>query len=386
MSWLKRRLAGGAGLKNYFGDGSDGDIRVTSAGAEQSFDGGVTWSAISGWTLVGTVVSIPSVQDGDMVVVNGRGLTIDSGYTLTVANRCRGLLIYAQGDVTINGALSMTARGCHANPADSTVTANTPVAPSDGNPVDATGIRIAKFADGETDPGESSFNGCGSAAQSAESNQPAVTNGFVLDIPRVGGPGGLAVGYGPPESGNPGGTLANAPGGGGSGAAGYDTTYPTNNYSGAGGDATCWSGGSGGGGVVGPNSPSSTDGDDYGGPGGDNDTEGVDGGGGAGNPAGRDTGSPAAEDGTGGLLIIVANGNLTVGASGDVAANGTNGGFGQNVTVEGGGGSTGGGLIVVLYSGTYTADGAIAAEGGVSIGNGGPGGAGSVIVQKIDAA
>ncbi len=75
----------GQGRGNWFGDGSDGDIRITSAGAEQSFDGGVTWSTITGWLLVGSVVSIPSVQDGDMVVVNARNLTIDSGYTLTVA-------------------------------------------------------------------------------------------------------------------------------------------------------------------------------------------------------------------------------------------------------------------------------------------------------------
>ncbi|WP_174410621.1 hypothetical protein, partial [Desulfovibrio psychrotolerans] len=84
-------LGSNSGLRNWFGDGSDGDLRLTvAAGAEQSFDG-VSWSPMPGWTNTAGLITVPSVQDGDMVVVNARNLTVEAGVTLTTANRCRGL-------------------------------------------------------------------------------------------------------------------------------------------------------------------------------------------------------------------------------------------------------------------------------------------------------
>ncbi|WP_174410308.1 hypothetical protein, partial [Desulfovibrio psychrotolerans] len=80
-----------SGLRNWFGDGSDGHLRLTAAaGAEQSFDG-VSWVPMPGWTNTAGLIFVPSVQDGDMVVVNARNLTVEAGVTLTTANRCRGL-------------------------------------------------------------------------------------------------------------------------------------------------------------------------------------------------------------------------------------------------------------------------------------------------------
>ena len=182
-------LLGGSGPKNWFGDGSDGDIRITSAGAEQSFTSGVTWQAIPGWTIIGNVIMVPSIQDGDMVVVNAITFTVESGYTFTTANRCRGLQIYTLGDCTINGEISMTARGCWANPADAVVTSNTPVAPSDGHAVPEEGIILRRFAAGYDDihTAATLMEGCGQSSVDSEANQPEVDgNGVVIAIPQIG--------------------------------------------------------------------------------------------------------------------------------------------------------------------------------------------------------
>lgn len=394
MGWLKRRLGGGATPKNWYGDGSDGDIRITSVGAEQSFDGGVTWTAIPGWTLVGSVVMVPSVQDGDMVVVNARSWTVDAGMVVTLANRCRGLLLYcATGNLTNNGDMSLTACGCHANPADAVVTANTPVAPSDGNPVSVDGLVIARFAAGGTDSGASDLAGCGIAARVSEQQQPPVSNGFVIAIPRVAGIGGVAQ---PTQV--AGGTHPSGPGGGGSGG-GSDAyvDYP----GGQGGDATCWSGGTGGSGMSGDAAVqiAGLSGDPYGGPGADAPQSGPtpQAFGGAGNPAGIDgpsavTNAGTAEDGTGGIGIAIVNGDIL--GSGQFASQGSPGGptlYGG--AQDGGGGGSGGGLWALLYSGQLSVDITSDTSGGAGgqfskypERNGGHGGNGQFVTQQIDPA
>lgn len=368
------RFYGTVGPRNWYGDGSDGDIRITSAGAERSMDGGVTWAAIPTWTLVGTVVSIPSVQDGDMVVVNARNLTINSGYTLTVANRCRGLLIYCTGNATINGELSMTARGCHANPADAGVTGDTPVAPTDGNAVPSAGVVIRRLAVGSTDTNADTnlFYGCGQDAVDSEINQPEVnSNGIVINIPRVGGAGGAATAGS--SVGNPGGTATNAPGGGGSGAAGIGGAQP-------GGTATCFSGGAGGGAtdlLTGSPDPAGA-GDNYGGSGGAGEDQGNVNplAGGAGNPGGAgDSGGSNGNDGTGGLLLIIAH--QLVG-SGHMESEGIQA---HAETYIDGSGSSGGGVIGVFVASdnstvTYSIAGGVQSPG---VRDGGPGGDGALI-------
>ncbi|MCJ2164665.1 MULTISPECIES: hypothetical protein [unclassified Pseudodesulfovibrio] len=362
MSWLRRRIQRAkSGKGNWFGDGSDGDIRITSAGAEQSFDGGVTWSTISTWTLVDSVVSIPSEQDGDMVVINAVNLTVDEGYLLTIANRCRGLLIYCTGNATINGTLSMTARGCHANPADATVTSDTPVAPSDGNAVPSEGLIIRRLAAGHTDTHTDATlgYGCGQTVVDSEANQPEVTgNGVVIAIPRVGGTGaepGGGYGDGVRNIAPSGGTKANAPGGGGS--ASHMGNSGGTGYAGQASDGTCFSGGPGSG--PGHGSITGDDAAPYGGAGGDFSANGLTNyyPGGSGNPGG--SGTPNGNNGTGGLLLLISRGGVT--GTGSFESEGA-AAVAYSAAV---GGPSGGGLIGLFHGGAWTFTGDISFAGGV---------------------
>ena len=77
-------------LENYFGDESDGALNTTAS------------------------VSFASTTDGPTIYKNFTNLTINAGHTVTVSNRCKGLVIYCSGNCVINGTLSMTARGASA--------------------------------------------------------------------------------------------------------------------------------------------------------------------------------------------------------------------------------------------------------------------------------
>ncbi len=57
-----------------------------------------------------TVQNKVGSYDGDMVIKEYTSMTINSGDTVTVDQPCRGLFIYVQGDCTIDGTLSMTAK------------------------------------------------------------------------------------------------------------------------------------------------------------------------------------------------------------------------------------------------------------------------------------
>lgn len=386
MSWPQNHtVLGGATKSNYYGDGSDGDIRITSAGAQQSFNGGVTWSVILGWTMIGNTVMVPSVQDGDMVVVNARNVEIGAGIIFATTNRCRGLLIYGFGNARIDGIPSMTARGCHADPADAVITSHTPVAPSDGQATNSAGLTLAKFAAEGTQSGTSDLSGCGLAAYEAESNQPPVKDGVVVSIPRVGGPGASGATSPTPENGEDGQPSPGNAGGGGGGGSDASSAYP--DTGGRGGNATCWSGGPGGGAsytssVI----AQGDDGDDYGGPGGDaNVTGSWKAGGGAGNLAGTSVGVTDAEDGTGGLFILCVRGDVT--GSGTFESKGSKGGGNASTGYAGGGGS-GGGRIVILYGGQWLFVGFFDVSGGDrgehNIRWGGKGAPGSWSTHKID--
>jgi hypothetical protein len=151
--------------------------------------------------------------------------------------------------------------------------------------------------------------------------------------------------------------------------------------SGAGNTGTCFSGGAAGGGsgsitgTSGGNAGSANGG--AGGAGVNVGGAGITAGGGAGNPGGAGAiGGSAGSNGTGGLLILIIRGNLTIGASGVISSNGASGGDGSC-----GGGGSGGGTLVILYAGTLSNSGTIQANGGpggTGTGNGGAGGAGSV--------
>ena len=80
----------------YFGDNSDG------AG---NFSGSIT-------TLRTRIsASFASTQDGSPVIKNFSSLFISRSVVISPTNRCRGMLIFVDGDATISGSISMTGRG-----------------------------------------------------------------------------------------------------------------------------------------------------------------------------------------------------------------------------------------------------------------------------------
>lgn len=356
MRYLQRhpRFKAGANTLNYWGDGSLGALSTTGN------------------------YNFTSVQDSDLIVANLTDLTINSGHIVTTSNRCKGLVIYCMGDFYNYGELTMTGRGAYANPT------------TEG--VSSTGLRLVRFKDGGTDTlSASDVAGFGSAFISAEANQPGIDgDGTIYQITREGGVYGARV-YAPSSSlvdGDDGGTVTNGTGGGGSGGAADQC------YSGQGATGTCFGGGPAGGG--GGSRTMQPDATPYGGPGGSiSDVwSSTATGGGAGNPAGTGYGSVAdpAEDGTGGVLIILVLGDFY--NSGTISANGMHGGHNCTQTYKAAGGAgSGGGRIIILYAGSYTNTGTIEANGGFggyAYANGksswaGDGGNGSITIDQIAA-
>ncbi len=339
---------------NYWGDRSDGDF-VTSGN-----------------------FNIPSVEDQDVVVKQYSNLVINEGNTVTTATRCRGLVIYVDGNARIDGTLTMTARGANADPALP-------------NSIPENGIRLVRRKAGGTqtieasDLGGAGAGGVGALWRKVEASQPGTKgNGVIYTIARnggTGGPGGAAL-------------LANAgrsvPDGTGGGGAGSRDPNSSEARGGSGSAGTCYSGGSGGGAAAGD--LVAQGGSPNGGPGGRNTPyqERADGhpacGGGAGNPGG--IGVPNGQSGTGGLLILCVKGTLSFGPNGSITANGMNGGGAFAAS----GGSSGGGRIIVLYGTSLSpvnpnikaAGGLALPGGGIPGSKGGAGGDGAVTIDRID--
>jgi len=343
--WFNQTTA--SGMANYWGDGSDGVLSTSGN------------------------VNLTAVEDGDMVVKNYTSLTVNSGHTMTTDNRCKGLLIYVQGDCTIDGTLTMSVRGAKVDP---TVAG-----------VSATGIRLPMVVSGGSDSlSAADFAGCGAAIIATVANQSGISgNGTIFQITRAGAAGG-AGGYAVNDSdtgdvGVAGGTGGSG-GGGGGGARGAGTSQ-----GGAGAAGTCFSGGSAGGGTGNTTAGSGVVNGGAGGAGASIDENSC--GGGTGNPGGVGDGTPGPSGGvgTGGLLIIVVGGNITIGATGVILVNGTDGVYAYHAT----GGASGGGNILILHAGTYTNGGSVTADGGAGgmtnggYGRGGAGGAGDVQVSEV---
>jgi hypothetical protein len=316
---------------NYFGDKSDGDLSTT------------------------VDVNLTSTLDGDMIVKNYGELTVNAGHTLTTTNRCKGLLIYVSGNLTVNGTISMSSRGANVNPTTAGVS--------------ATGLRLPMRKGTGTDTlASADFAGCGTAATTAVANQVGISgDGTIYFVERTGGVGG--------GSRSSGGALTNGTGGGGGGGAKYDGT------GGTGGTGTCFSGGAGGGTGVGTGEVGG-DGGAYGGAGGDGNTNlSLGASGGAGNPGGSgddpDTAPVDGENGTGGLLIILVGGNVTIGATGVISAYGAESPA-SGASIRAGG--SGGGRIILLYEGGLTQSGTVSARGGYG---GYDGGSGATTIEKV---
>ena len=369
------------GKPNYFGDGSDGDVTITGTTS-------LPVAKASGYNYGGS-------YDGDMVVKNYNNLTIDAGATLTTASPTRGLLIYVKGNLVVNGTISMTARGAYT--------------PSINSEVNSQGLIFQRFTSSGTDAtptvdSGSTIRGAGNAAENSEANQKNINGlGTIFKIAKVGGAGGAGInssghGHNTGRSGASGASVRSSGGGGSGGSAYGDGLNSSSRRGGNGSSGTCFSGGSGGGGSttyhgVGGHATS------YGGRGGNGTSDGGNrsSGGGAGNPGmSGGNGGPTGSSGTGGLIVLIVKGDITIGSNGSIESKGSSGGN-SNVGAghhRGGGGSSGGGSILILRGGNGTdistltskinVNGAPSKTGsGTRNFHGGAGGLGSVQVYQI---
>jgi len=319
----------------YFGDNRDGALNLTGSIA-----------------TVRTFVSrsFASTQDGSPVIKNFSSLFISRSVVLSPTNRCRGLLIFVDGDATISGSISMTARGAKFTGSEASFSVLNPP-------------YLGDYWSTQLFPSASYLSRVFAVGASGTAGGAAVTPGGIGGTGTLGRSGGGGGGGGSPSF------------GGGAGSAG-----------------TSFSGGSGGGGGAGSSVGSAAIG--FGANGGAGGSGPATGGGGAGNPGGLSPVGNAGGNGTGGLLILIVRGNLRIGPNGSIVANGSIGGgaVGAPTQTSGGGGS-GGGVLYVYYGGTLTNNGTITANGGSGGGgggspafSGGAGGAGTAIISKLNTA
>jgi hypothetical protein len=309
----------------YFGDNRDGRLNLTGSIA-----------------TVRTFVSrsFASTQDGAPVIKNFSSLFISRSVVVSPTRRCRGMLIFVDGDATISGSISMTARGASAVGTDASFTTINPP-------------YLGDYWSTQLFPSASYLSRV-FAAGAAGAPAPAA------------GAAGVAGSAG----------ILGRSGGGGAGA----SSTPSPAVGGAGSAGTSFSGGTGGGGSFGAavGGAGSTNGGTGGGsPGG--------GGGGAGNPNGVG-GTGTGGEGTGGLLILIVKGNLRIGPNGSITTNGI---IGNGAAPGNGGGGSGGGILYIYYGGTLTNNGTVTSNGGpggAGANTAGAGGAGTAIISKLNVA
>ena len=379
---------------NYFGDESDGAFN--SSGATSL-----------------TVTNKNGSYDGDMMVRQHSSFTLNSSDNYTVDQGCRGLVIFCTGNVTINGTLTMTGKGAYADTEDNSTNPNSNIPTN----VPSNGL-IWKFRSAGGRALSSSSTDLNGAAPPSGDIYTWLTEqnsfidghtGYEVRLSRQGAAGGSG-GAGSPNTQGYDGSAGTAgtnnessdlykmqTGGGGGGGNG---AWSGSVQAGDGSYGSCFSGGSGGGGVRSSNPRDGHSAGIWGGPGGPGDDGGTFnycGGGGAGNGGGTGNNnggiSNNGQNGTGGLIVIVARGNVTVGPAGSITSHGMSGGSAgshpDSNRVETGGGGSGGGIILIAHGGTYTNNGTVTTTGGTGgpapSNTGGAGGAGSVRAIPIGA-
>jgi hypothetical protein len=316
-----------------------------------------------------------------MLVKNYTSLTINAGHTMITDQPCRGMLIYVSGDCIISGSLSMRGRGPAADP--------TAAGASDSNAVSSNGLQIPFVTAAGTDVISASatlLNGCGTAARSAIANHPSLSSdGKTITFVRQGASGGAGALGSNGATGSSGSTGQTGGGGGGC----NDGNSVGRSLGGNGSYGSCWGGGSGGGGITTSGGIASDPDALAWGYRGGNSIGSAGSQGGVGNPAGTSTGGSQNGVGTGGLIILIVGGNLTINSGGYVDARGVDGG---GTAVYAAGGASGGGNILIAYRGTYTNSGTVSAAGGTGVATssggqagryGGTGGAGSVQTLQV---
>jgi hypothetical protein len=314
----------------YFGDNSDGP---------GNFSGSITALRTR------ITSSFSSSLDGPPVIKNFSSLFVSRSVVISPPRRCRGMLIFVDGDATISGSITMTARGANFVGADASFTVVNP--PYVGDYWSAINFPSSSYLNRVFAAGASGGGGAPS---------PLGVDGFTGTGGRSGG-GGAGSSYGAPAGSN--------------GSAG-----------------TSFSGGSGGGGANVSPVLAGQSASPNGGAGGNG--AGTGGGGGAGNPGG--SGGGGGGEGTGGLLILIVRGNLKIGPNGSITTNGSNGAPSTPAPTSGGaGGGSGGGILYVYYGGTLTNNGTVTANGGSrgplgNINPAGNGGAGTAILSRLNVA
>lgn len=313
-----------------------------------------------GDVIMSGAVNLSASLDGPIAVARYGALSVPNGATLSVANRCRGLLLLCDSlSVGASGVITMTARGA----SGSRFWANQDIMlPTGGIKLSGRGTSYRDFALWLAANGY--FVGDPSLYASPPPGMGDVTADYSA-WPSKGGtaivPAGTCGASPAATNGTAGGagTLGGS-GAGGVGSSGYAAHPGTPGYVWGGG---CGGGGDAGGNSFGPPYP-------YGGQGG---AGAGGGGGGAGNPGG--TGGNAGVDGTGGILIIICRGAVTLTSGHIISALGSAGGAYSSGS-SGGGGGSGGGSVSLFYGGTLTGTPNLLATGGAAGSGYFPGGAG----------
>lgn len=285
----------------------------------------------------GNTYTVSVVEDAQTAVINAQSLKLDEGATITTSGRCQGLIIKVQKDCVINGTINMNCKSPLQCVNEEELAAN-PVITLCGSPAGGNG---------------------GAGGNSHTSNFGNTST------PAYGGAGGSGHVFG----GGYGGGGAGGAGGGGSSATrpAVGITWP---YPGASGsNAGAYGSGGGGGAGTGGSAP--------GGSGGAQSAYYEDG-----------SGSTSAVNGNngnsygGGAIYLIVGGNLTIGSTGVLTANGGNGGNSvagthtsidhsdntaySSSTTTGSGGGGGGGVICVVYRGTIVHGGTLSVAGGTA--------------------
>jgi len=376
--------AAAPGDGTYFGDGSDGSqtfdgtstdsVSASASSYGRHFTDGTTSTAypvpLAGSNVYEyTVPNKDGSYDGDAVVKQFSSLTINANYVLTTDQPCRGLFIMVTGNCTLNGSLSMTARGALADPST--------------HGAAATGIRVpvspvSNDALSEDISTGAVFDGRGTAATNLESafNSATKDTGAFISVPKVGMPADdtrtIEAGSDQDMKGSFGlsgdnwivssswGARPTDAGKTGEGGSGRNRSGATVGVAGS-----MFAGGPGGGARY--FGSGGMEGVAFGGAGGQHSAGGDwNASGGAGNPGGTgNTTGANGGDGCGGLLILLVGGNLTIGSGGGIYAKGVAGGSRRATGQYIPGSGSGGGSVIVCYKGTLTNNGTINVDGGI---------------------
>lgn len=354
------------------------DVTIASKSAGGIVDGldGFGTSIDGVFNSTGNVTYNLAADDVYTLVKQYSSFTLNAGHTLTVDKRIKGLIILCGGDVVINGTINTSGKAAQiSDPIGHTI--QIPLGTiymtiprggkggaggrgghgylSSNGGAGGTSTQGTWYG-GSVGAGGGGAGGGGVQYSGGQSYIPCTGIGGTggnCSADLIPGNGGSAVCIGSSTNGNPGGNCA-----GGSGSKGFTYASGSIPCSGAGGS----NGGAGGGGSGATSYGSSNY---YNG------------------SAGGSNGGRG-----GATIIIIAKGNITIGAtgiinaSGAIGSSGGNGGAGQYnwwadgsaTSYAGGGGGGqgggGGGNVVILHRGTYSNSGTINVNGGTG-GNGG---------------